>query len=93
MIGRPAILIPFAAAANDHQTANARGLVEAGAAVALIESELSPEAMARELARILTNEGTAARMAEAAKRTSMPSAAAQLADAIECLAEKRETNQ
>ena len=92
VIGRPAILIPFAAAANDHQTANAQGLIDAGAAVALIENELSPEAMARELARILTNKGTAARMAEAAKRTSMPTAAAQLADAIECLAEKRETN-
>ena len=32
VVGRPAILIPFAAAAGDHQTANARGLVEAEAA-------------------------------------------------------------
>ena len=30
VIGRPSILIPFAAAAGDHQTANARGLVQAG---------------------------------------------------------------
>ena len=86
VIGRPAILIPFAAAANDHQTANAQGLIEAGAAVALSEDELSAETVAREIARILTNEGTAARMAEAAKQTSMPTAVAQLADAIEGLA-------
>jgi UDP-N-acetylglucosamine--N-acetylmuramyl-(pentapeptide) pyrophosphoryl-undecaprenol N-acetylglucosamine transferase len=32
VIGRPAILIPFAAATGDHQTANARGLVDAGRA-------------------------------------------------------------
>ena len=87
VIGRPSILIPFAAAANDHQTANAQGLVEAGAAVSLSENELSPETMAREIARILADEGTAASMAEAAKRTSMPTAVAQLADAIEGLAE------
>ena len=31
IIGRPSILIPLATAAGDHQTANARGLVEAGA--------------------------------------------------------------
>ncbi len=33
IIGRPAILVPFAAATADHQTANARGLVEAEAAI------------------------------------------------------------
>ena len=33
VIGRPAILIPFAAATGDHQTANARGLVDAGGAI------------------------------------------------------------
>ncbi len=35
VIGRPAILIPFAAATGDHQTANARALTESGAAVVL----------------------------------------------------------
>lgn len=39
-IGRPAILIPFAAAAEDHQTANARALVDAGAAILVPESRL-----------------------------------------------------
>ena len=33
VIGRPSILIPYAAATGDHQTANARGLVDAGAAI------------------------------------------------------------
>lgn len=92
VIGRPAILIPFAAAANDHQTANAQGLIEAGAAVALTEAELSPETMVREISRILESKGTTKRMAEAAKRTAMPTAAARLADAIERLAETKEKN-
>ena len=33
VIGRPSILIPYAAATADHQTANARGLVKAGGAI------------------------------------------------------------
>ena len=37
VIGRPSILIPFAAATGDHQTANARGLVDAGAAILIPE--------------------------------------------------------
>jgi UDP-N-acetylglucosamine--N-acetylmuramyl-(pentapeptide) pyrophosphoryl-undecaprenol N-acetylglucosamine transferase len=37
VIGRPAILIPYAAATADHQTANARALVEADAAILIPE--------------------------------------------------------
>jgi UDP-N-acetylglucosamine--N-acetylmuramyl-(pentapeptide) pyrophosphoryl-undecaprenol N-acetylglucosamine transferase len=47
VIGRPSILIPFAAATGDHQTANARGLVEAGAAVMLPESALDAATLSR----------------------------------------------
>ncbi len=39
VIGRPSILIPYAAATADHQTANARGLVDAGAAILIPESQ------------------------------------------------------
>ena len=38
--GRPAILVPFAAATDDHQTANAREMVKAGGARAVVEAEL-----------------------------------------------------
>ncbi len=40
--GRPAILIPFAAAADDHQTANAEGLTGVGAADVLSEAQFEP---------------------------------------------------
>lgn len=41
--GRASILIPFPFAANDHQTLNARAMVEAGAAAMLKESDMTPE--------------------------------------------------
>ncbi|MFK8054180.1 MAG: undecaprenyldiphospho-muramoylpentapeptide beta-N-acetylglucosaminyltransferase [Woeseiaceae bacterium] len=42
-VGLPAVLVPFPHAVDDHQTANARSLVEAGAALLLPQSEMSPE--------------------------------------------------
>ncbi|MFN3293483.1 MAG: UDP-N-acetylglucosamine--N-acetylmuramyl-(pentapeptide) pyrophosphoryl-undecaprenol N-acetylglucosamine transferase, partial [Gemmobacter sp.] len=79
VIGRPAILIPFAAATADHQTANARGLVEAGAAVLMPEAALSPAALAEQMAAILTQPQLASRMASAALAQSHPDAAEALA--------------
>jgi UDP-N-acetylglucosamine--N-acetylmuramyl-(pentapeptide) pyrophosphoryl-undecaprenol N-acetylglucosamine transferase len=66
VIGRPAILIPYAAAAGDHQTANARGLTAAGGAVMISEADLSPAALAAEITRILTTPKIATQMATAA---------------------------
>src|SRR3546814_13818129 len=40
--GRPAILIPFAAAPDDHQTFNARELVEEGGALLNLQHRLTP---------------------------------------------------
>lgn len=90
VVGRPSILIPFPAAANDHQTANATGMVNAGAAVMIRQTELTPELLAQEIGRILGDAGKASEMAEAAKRASKPSAAVELADAIIGLAESRQ---
>jgi len=51
--GRPAILVPFAAAAHDHQTANAGVLAGTGAAVVLPESQATPGRLASLLAEML----------------------------------------
>jgi UDP-N-acetylglucosamine--N-acetylmuramyl-(pentapeptide) pyrophosphoryl-undecaprenol N-acetylglucosamine transferase len=85
VIGRPAILIPFAAAAGDHQSANARALVEAGAAVAIGESALEPAELARQIGRILGDPATARGMARAALAVGRPDAAERLADMVEAL--------
>lgn len=82
VIGRPAILIPFAAAAADHQTANARGLVEAGAAVLMPESALTPERLAEQIAAILTQPQAATRMAAHALAQGRPDAALALATLV-----------
>ncbi|NKX43856.1 undecaprenyldiphospho-muramoylpentapeptide beta-N-acetylglucosaminyltransferase [Roseicyclus persicicus] len=88
VIGRPAILIPYAVAAGDHQTANARGLSEAGAALVLPESRLSPETLAGAIQSILTDPATADRMAQAALSAGVPDAADRLAALVEELARK-----
>lgn len=85
-IGRPSILIPLAAAKRDEQTANARGLADAGAAVVLRESDLTPERLTAEVGAILTDPARASAMAAAALAQGRPDAARRLADLVEELA-------
>lgn len=89
VIGRPSILVPLGIAIRDEQTANARGLVEAGAAVLIPESKFTPEALAEQVALILTQGRGATRMANAALALGKPQAAEDLADLVEHLAGRR----
>ena len=86
VIGRPSILIPFAAAAGDHQSANARALAEAEAAVVIPESKLSAASLAATVEAILGQPEAAARMAQNAVSVGRPNAAEDLADLAEALA-------
>ena len=52
VIGRPAILVPFAQATGDHQTANARGMVEAGGAILIPEQALDAATLAGQVAAV-----------------------------------------
>ena len=88
VIGRPAILIPYAAATANHQRANARALVEADAAVEITESRLSPEVLAQAIDTILTEPAAADEMAQAALSVGVPDAASRLAGLVEELARK-----
>jgi len=83
IIGRPAILIPFAAAIRDEQTANAEGLSSAGAAIVIPESRLTPESLARQMERILSDPARARQMATAALGQGKPGAGLALADMAE----------
>ncbi|MEM9474683.1 MAG: undecaprenyldiphospho-muramoylpentapeptide beta-N-acetylglucosaminyltransferase [Pseudomonadota bacterium] len=84
-IGRPSILVPFAAATGDHQTANARALANAKAATVMPENRLTSQALSNEITRILSNPSTAAEMAQAAAGLGKPDAADRLADMVEDL--------
>lgn len=89
VIGRPSILIPYPHAAADHQTANARGLVAADAAILIPESKLDPEALAEQIRTVLRRTRGAATMAEAALALGRPDATERLAGMVEALAEGR----
>jgi len=83
--GLGALLVPFPAAVDDHQTKNAEVLARAGAAVVQAESGLTEERLAQGLGELL--QGGRARllaMAEAARACAHPGAAARLAEL--CLA-------
>jgi UDP-N-acetylglucosamine--N-acetylmuramyl-(pentapeptide) pyrophosphoryl-undecaprenol N-acetylglucosamine transferase len=89
-IGRPAILIPFAAATGDHQTANARGLAEAGAAIVIPESALAPGTLSAQIAAVLSDPEAATRMAENAKAVGRPDATQRLVAMVEELTGERQ---
>lgn len=86
VIGRPAILIPYAAATADHQSANARGLVEEGAAILVPESRLDVSTLSGEIARVLGNPHGAGQMAAAALSCGKPDATDELVALVEDLA-------
>ena len=83
VIGRPAILIPFAAATGDHQTANAKGLSDAGAAVVIQEKALDAATLAGHIAAILDDPHKAETMARAALGEGKPDATARLVALVE----------
>ena len=86
VIGRPSILIPFAAATGDHQTANARGLVEAGAAVLIAEAQLDAASLSAQMAAVLQNPPRAEDMAHKAQAQGRPDATDRLVALVEALA-------
>jgi UDP-N-acetylglucosamine--N-acetylmuramyl-(pentapeptide) pyrophosphoryl-undecaprenol N-acetylglucosamine transferase len=86
--GRPAVLVPFAAAADDHQRKNADVLVEVGAAVLITEAQLSPGRVVTEVAALLSDEARRLRMGEVARTLAHRDAAAQIAGMILGLARR-----
>ena len=85
--GKPALLIPFAAAADDHQKRNAEEMVNAGAAVMLQESDLTEQGKLLEaLTGLLGDPARLAAMAAAARTQAHPGAAERIADRLAVLA-------
>lgn len=85
--GKPALLVPFAAAADDHQTRNAEEMVKAGAAVMLKEPDLADHAKVLEcLIHLLTSHERLAAMSAAALTQAHPQAAEDIANRLVALA-------
>lgn len=82
VIGRPSILVPFAAATADHQTANAQGLVDAQAATLLPEAEFTTENLTATILNVMTQPEKANSMARAALGCGKPDASERLVDLV-----------
>jgi UDP-N-acetylglucosamine--N-acetylmuramyl-(pentapeptide) pyrophosphoryl-undecaprenol N-acetylglucosamine transferase len=80
--GRPAILVPFAAAASGHQLANARALAKAGTAVVMEEKDLSGENIAGTLTELLSNRPRLVEMGTKARALAKTGAAKELATLV-----------
>ena len=78
-VGRPALLVPYPHATDDHQTANARALAAAGGAWVARQSELTVAALAGLLAERLADSGGLSSAAARARRFAPPDAADRLA--------------
>jgi UDP-N-acetylglucosamine--N-acetylmuramyl-(pentapeptide) pyrophosphoryl-undecaprenol N-acetylglucosamine transferase len=86
--GLPAVLVPYPAAVDDHQTRNGQYLERAGAAVVVQQSELTPERLAALLGGLAGDRRRLADMGEAARKCAWPEATGKIAE--RCLAAARE---
>jgi UDP-N-acetylglucosamine--N-acetylmuramyl-(pentapeptide) pyrophosphoryl-undecaprenol N-acetylglucosamine transferase len=81
-LGRPAVLVPYPYATGDHQTANARWMAEAGAAVIVPDAELDADRLLTEVRALLDDPDRLAKMSLASKGLSRPNAASDVAEEI-----------
>jgi UDP-N-acetylglucosamine--N-acetylmuramyl-(pentapeptide) pyrophosphoryl-undecaprenol N-acetylglucosamine transferase len=84
--GLPAVLVPYPHASADHQTANARFIEAAGAAVVVPDDELDGPRLAREVGALLAAPQRLGAMANAAHAVARPDAAEAIADELIALA-------
>ena len=82
VIGRPAILIPYQFAIDNHQKINADAMVKSGGAWSFDESNLQPKALANFLEEILTDHEKLRSAAHASRNFGTPKSSEVLADLI-----------
>jgi UDP-N-acetylglucosamine--N-acetylmuramyl-(pentapeptide) pyrophosphoryl-undecaprenol N-acetylglucosamine transferase len=78
--GRPAILVPYPFAADDHQTANAQALAQAGGGWLMPQNALTPETLAGRLQSLFETPSLLTRAAAGALSFAQPDSARRLAD-------------
>jgi len=83
--GRPAILIPYPHAADDHQRHNAESVAEAGGAVVIVDAELNGERMAEAIDGLASDPERRKRMGEAARSLARLDATERIADIADAL--------
>ncbi|MFZ0800120.1 MAG: undecaprenyldiphospho-muramoylpentapeptide beta-N-acetylglucosaminyltransferase [Terriglobales bacterium] len=84
--GKPAIFVPFPAAADDHQNVNARALERVGAAVVVEESNLGAAYLVDTIAAVIGDARRLQGMSAAAKSLAHPKAVEEIAEMVVQLA-------
>jgi UDP-N-acetylglucosamine--N-acetylmuramyl-(pentapeptide) pyrophosphoryl-undecaprenol N-acetylglucosamine transferase len=85
-VGRPAILVPYPHATDDHQTANARALSALGGGWVAPNAEFNAMSLAERLSALLADPTPLTRAAAAAHEAGRPDAAERLAGLVQRLA-------
>jgi UDP-N-acetylglucosamine--N-acetylmuramyl-(pentapeptide) pyrophosphoryl-undecaprenol N-acetylglucosamine transferase len=80
--GKPSLLVPFAAAADDHQRKNAEVLVQAGAAEMLLQRDVTPETLLEHLRGLLLDSNRRAEMSLRARSLATPGALERIAGMV-----------
>ncbi|WP_174298576.1 undecaprenyldiphospho-muramoylpentapeptide beta-N-acetylglucosaminyltransferase [Sphingomonas bacterium] len=83
--GRPAILVPYPSAADDHQTANAQEITLAGGARTIDEQDFTPVELAKQVQKLGLDPHALANAAGRARGCGRPDATRDLADLVESL--------
>ncbi|HEY4841313.1 MAG TPA: undecaprenyldiphospho-muramoylpentapeptide beta-N-acetylglucosaminyltransferase [Terriglobales bacterium] len=86
--GKPAIFVPFPAAADDHQNVNARALERSGAAVVVEESNLGAAYLVETIAALIGDGSRLRSMSAAAKSLAHPKAVEKIAEMVLQLARR-----
>lgn len=81
-MGKPAILVPYPHAADNHQEHNARAFEEAGAALVLLDQECTGERLEPMLRKLIQEPARLKAMGEAARSLARPFAAEEIAEII-----------
>lgn len=84
-VGLPAVFVPYPAAVDDHQTANAKPMAEAGAATIIDERDLDAESLAAVLGRDLESRDRLCERAVVARKLARPESLARITEF--CLAQ------
>jgi UDP-N-acetylglucosamine--N-acetylmuramyl-(pentapeptide) pyrophosphoryl-undecaprenol N-acetylglucosamine transferase len=87
--GKPSLLVPFAAAADDHQRKNAEVLVDARAAAMLLQRNVTEESLLSELVALLRDAPRRAAMSERARGLAKPGALQRIAEMVLRLAKSQ----
>jgi len=86
VLGKGVIFIPYPFAADDHQAANARQLVSAGAAEMILENDLTGELLAQKIAHYASSPDKLMAMAANMQKHSKPDAARTIVEELYALA-------